>query len=203
MEPKTRIIEEAREQFMKYGYSRMRMDDLAQSLGMSKKTLYQHFEGKQELCEAVTDHIFTNHKCGITMIMEEKDLDFISRLRKISIFISANAMQMTNDILVDFKRNVPQIWKKVEEFRKKSIHHDFKQLIQKGIEEKVFRNDLNVDVVIAMYYGSINYIISPENLQNANYNSTEAFNTIFRIVMEGMMTEEARKEFANVFKQEK
>lgn len=203
MEPKTRIIEEAREQFMKYGYSRMRMDDLAQSLGMSKKTLYQHFEGKEELCEAVTEHIFTNHQCGISMIMAEKDLDFISRLRKISIFISQHAMQMTNDILVDFKRNVPQIWKKVEEFRKKSIHQDFKKLLEKGIEEKVFRGDLNVDVVIGMYYGSINYIISPENLQNANYNSTEAFNTIFRIVMEGMMTEEARKEFADVFKQEK
>jgi hypothetical protein len=132
--------------------------------------------------------------------MEEKDLDFISRLRKISVFISTNAMQMTNDILVDFKRNVPQIWKKVEEFRKKSIHNDFKQLIEKGIKENVFRKDLNVDVVLAMYYGSINYIISPENLQNANYNSVEAFNTIFRIVMEGMMTEEARKEFANSFK---
>jgi AcrR family transcriptional regulator len=200
MEAKARIIEEAREQFFKYGYSRMRMDDLAQSLGMSKKTLYLHFEGKKDLCEAVAENIFTDHKCGISLIMEEKDLDFISRLRKISIFISTHAMRMTNEILVDFKRNVPQIWKKVEEFRKKSIHNDFKQLIQKGIEEKVFRNDLNVDVVIAMYYGSINYIISPENLQNANYNSVEAFNTIFRIVMEGMMTEEARKEFENVFK---
>jgi AcrR family transcriptional regulator len=200
MEPKSRIIEEARGQLMKYGYSRMRMDDLAYSLGMSKKTLYQHFAGKEELCEAVTDSICSRHKCAINQIMEEK-IDFIPRLRKISVFISTNAMQMSNDILMDFKRNVPLLWQKIEEFRKKSIHTDFRNLIQKGINEGVFRSDINVDLVLAMYYGSINHIISPENMQNANYTPLEAFNSIFRIIMEGMMTEEARKEFANSFKQ--
>ncbi len=199
MEPKSRIIEEARGQLMKYGYSRMRMDDLAYSLGMSKKTLYQHFAGKEELCEAVTDNICTMHKCVISEIMGEK-IDFISRLRKISAFISTSSMQIGNDIMMDFKRNVPLLWQKIQEFRKESIHTDFRNLMQKGIDEGVFRADINVDLVLAMYYGSINHIISPENLQTANYTPLEAFNGIFRIIMEGMMTEEARKEFANSFK---
>jgi AcrR family transcriptional regulator len=199
MEVKARIIEEARGQLMKYGYSRMRMDDLAYSLGMSKKTLYQYFEGKAELCEAVTDHICLTHKCVIGEIMAE-NIDFISRLRKISAFISANAMQMSNDILIDLKRNVPLLWQKIEEFRKKSIHTDFKNLIQKGINEGVFRKDINVELVLAMYYGAINHIISPENMQTANYTPLEAFNSIFSIIIAGIMTEESRKEFASSFK---
>ncbi len=199
METKNRIIEEARGQFMKYGYSRMRMDDLAYSLGMSKKTLYQYFTSKEDLCAAVTQHIFTNHQCGIVTIIADDSLDFIAKLRKIAVFISTNAMQITADVLMDFKRNVPHIWQDVEEFRKKSIHTEFKSLLEKGKTEKVFRADVNVEIVISLYYGAMNYVINPDNLQNAAYSPQEAFNTIFRIFMEGMMTEDARKAFANSF----
>ena len=48
-----RIVEAARAHFFSHGFRSVTMDDLAEELGISKKTLYAHFPGKIELLEAV------------------------------------------------------------------------------------------------------------------------------------------------------
>lgn len=50
-----RILETAKEFFLEFGYKKVTMDEIADSLGMSKKTLYQYFPSKYELLSAVTD----------------------------------------------------------------------------------------------------------------------------------------------------
>ena len=55
MEPKDRILLKAEELFMQFGIRSVSMDDIANNLGMSKKTLYQYFADKDELVEAVVD----------------------------------------------------------------------------------------------------------------------------------------------------
>src|SRR5437762_1177263 len=49
MEPKERMLIKAHELFMQYGIRSVSMDDISNSLGMSKKTLYQYFSDKDEL----------------------------------------------------------------------------------------------------------------------------------------------------------
>jgi len=55
MEPKERILLKAEELFMQFGIRSVSMDDIANNLGMSKKTLYQYFADKDELVEGVVD----------------------------------------------------------------------------------------------------------------------------------------------------
>src|SRR5688500_346691 len=55
MDTKERIREQAHELFMQYGIRSVSMDDIANQLGMSKKTLYQYFADKDQLVEAVVD----------------------------------------------------------------------------------------------------------------------------------------------------
>jgi len=45
-EVRNRILTEARGLFFRYGFSRVTMDEAAETLGMSKKTLYRHFPSK-------------------------------------------------------------------------------------------------------------------------------------------------------------
>ena len=46
---KTRILETAMKEFVEKGVKVVRMDDIAKSLGISKRTLYQIYDGKEEL----------------------------------------------------------------------------------------------------------------------------------------------------------
>ena len=52
---RARILAAAREHFFAHGFRRVTMDDLAQELGMSKKTLYAHFPSKTALLEAMRE----------------------------------------------------------------------------------------------------------------------------------------------------
>ena len=61
MTSKERIQEKAHELFMQYGIRSVSMDDIANQLGMSKKTLYQYFVDKDELVDIIVD----NHLKGI------------------------------------------------------------------------------------------------------------------------------------------
>ncbi|HEX6193727.1 MAG TPA: helix-turn-helix domain-containing protein, partial [Chitinophagaceae bacterium] len=53
MDTKERIQNKAEELFMQFGIRSVSMDDIANNLGMSKKTVYQYFVDKDELVEAV------------------------------------------------------------------------------------------------------------------------------------------------------
>jgi AcrR family transcriptional regulator len=53
MEIKERIVEKAKEYFLKFGIKSVRMDEIASALGVSKKTIYQFFQDKEDLADAV------------------------------------------------------------------------------------------------------------------------------------------------------
>ena len=50
------IVKRALNDFMQYGFKTFTMDDLANKMGMSKKTLYEHFPSKQDLVDACLDY---------------------------------------------------------------------------------------------------------------------------------------------------
>src|SRR5690606_11821927 len=63
IETKNRIMVAAHDLVMKYGVRAVSMDDIAASVGMSKKTLYQYYQDKDELVKAVIDDILEDNKC--------------------------------------------------------------------------------------------------------------------------------------------
>ena len=79
---RSRILAAAEQQFRTQGYSQTTMDDLAESLGMSKKTLYEHFRSKEQLAEAMLKEISD----AIGKIHEEVmglDLNTVEKLNRI------------------------------------------------------------------------------------------------------------------------
>ena len=75
---KQRIRHKADELFMRYGFRSVSMDDIALSLGISKKTIYQFFADKNELVDAVLEEILdynkencNNNRIGSTNAVEE------------------------------------------------------------------------------------------------------------------------------------
>jgi AcrR family transcriptional regulator len=59
---KERIQQKAHDLFMEYGLRSVSMDDIANALGISKKTIYQFFADKDELVQAVLSDVITNNK---------------------------------------------------------------------------------------------------------------------------------------------
>ena len=63
-----KIVHHAVEMFLNYGFKSVTMDDIANALGISKKTIYQHFDNKTKLVEATVMHVFEIISEGIDAI---------------------------------------------------------------------------------------------------------------------------------------
>ena len=55
---KDTILEKSKELFLRNGFKTVGMDDIAQSLHISKKTIYQYFPSKDNLVKAVLGYIY-------------------------------------------------------------------------------------------------------------------------------------------------
>ncbi len=61
------IIHKSSELFLTLGFKSVTMDDIANAMGISKKTIYVHFSNKTKLVEAVTFTVFENICNGIVL----------------------------------------------------------------------------------------------------------------------------------------
>ena len=146
MSVEEKILDRAHELFVKQGIRSVTMDELAQSLGMSKRTIYEHFEDKKTLVEENAKRFHLYMKTETDKIINEAD-NVIQGVTRVMRFVKGMLQVVTPMYFADMKRYYPtafeEIWEK-REMRKSDIS---KVLIKRGVEEGVFRNDLNVDLV--------------------------------------------------------
>ena len=146
MEAKERILEKAHELFMQYGIRSVSMDDIANSLGMSKKTLYQYFVDKDELVEGVVEgHIMIMQTDCAACRNEAKNAVheiFITMERIIEQLSNMNPM-VVND-LAKFHFNAYQRFK---EHKDKFLAKIIRENIEWGKREELYRSDINTDVM--------------------------------------------------------
>src|SRR5688572_4295748 len=146
MDTKERIREQAHELFMQYGIRSVSMDDIANQLGMSKKTLYQYFADKDQLVEAVVDaHISvlqtdcTGCRADASDAIHEV---FIMMERIIQQFSNMNPMVL-ND-LAKFHFRAYQLFRVHKDKFLAQIIHDN---IEWGKSEELYRQDVDTDVL--------------------------------------------------------
>lgn len=146
MDPKERILIKAEELFMQYGIRSVSMDDIANNLGMSKKTLYQFYVDKDELVDAVVDgHIsmiqtdcISCRKDAIDAIHEI----FITMERIMSEFSNMNPM-----LLHDLEKFHFKSFRRFKEHKDKFLAQIIRQNIEWGIKEELYRPEINIDVM--------------------------------------------------------
>ncbi len=193
---RARILDAAQARFFAHGFSRATMDELAADLGMSKKTLYLHFRSKDALLEGVMDR-FT---CGIAesmdTILADPSLDFPSRTARLLETLGRRIALLDRHFIEDLNRQAPQIWKKVEDFRRDRIFSVFGSLIREGAAKGHFRKDLDPDLILQIYFLSIQNVLHPRTLSTLPHSAAQVFQTLLSVLFEGMLTDRGRRRFA-------
>lgn len=131
---------------MQYGIRSVSMDDIANSLGMSKKTLYQYFADKDGLVEGVVDrHI--NEIEGDCMNCQRDASDaiheiFITMQRIMEEFSNMNPM-----LLYDLEKFHYKAFRRFKEHKDKFLLQIIQHNIEWGIRDELYRSDINVDIL--------------------------------------------------------
>lgn len=151
---KESILTKSTDMFLTHGFKSVTMDEIASEMGISKKTIYQHFSNKNSLVEAVSLQLFETISCGIDSIYE-MDKDPIDELFLIKDFILKNLKDESVSPIYQLQKYYPKIHKTlmVKQFEK--MDDCVVGNINKGIEQGLFRKELNVDLIVRFYYAGM------------------------------------------------
>jgi AcrR family transcriptional regulator len=192
----TRILEAARERFMRYGFSKVTMEEIASDLGISKKTLYKHYSNKEQVLQGVA-RIFTQQaQEAIGKIFDDPTLPFLEKLQSIMSAVAVQSSRFAPQIIGDIARNAPNVWQEVHAFREKRIKA-FGNLIREGIQQGYLRQDLDEELVMKIYLGAAQNIMDPTSFAEARHTPKQALATLLAVLFEGMLTERGRTEYTS------
>lgn len=193
-EPKERILELAKDRFFKSGFNKVTLDELSGELGISKKTMYKFFPSKEELVKTVVWMMLRHIEKEVDRITSQEK-PFVHRLGDLVLFIGKMVGRFSKEFQRDMKRFAPAIWHEVESFRQEHIISKVVTMIRRAKAEKVFRPDIDDEVIVLMLTVCFQSILTPEILAEHAFSPKEAMYTIFHVIFEGALTEESRKEF--------
>lgn len=191
---KDRIIEKSREKFFSSGFSKVTMDEIALELGISKKTLYKYFPSKDRLLEEIIQRQIFWVSGQIHQIVTA-EIDFIEKLHRLWTFMGQMLSQIGKPFQDDIRRLKPELWKRVDQFRREKIFANFTRLFAEGAQLGALRSNVNTEILVRMYANSIQGIINPDVLSHSSFSGEEAFRNILSILFEGILSDTARKHY--------
>ena len=150
MEIKEKILQKSEELFLRYGLKSVTMDDLARQLGVSKKTLYQFVENKADLVEK----IILMHIAAEKALMEEvraKSGDAVEEMIQIARYAIQQLRKLSPTLVYDLQKYYQNAWQLIQNLRSVHVHSLIRDNIERGIEQGVYRSDLDAAIIAKIY----------------------------------------------------
>ncbi|MBZ5858673.1 TetR/AcrR family transcriptional regulator [Flavihumibacter profundi] len=146
LDNKERILTKSRELFMQYGIRSISMDDIASSMGMSKKTIYQYFADKDELVNAVIQFKVCESEefCNHDRIVSENAIDEIFRTMEM---VEQMFRTMNPSVLFDLKKYHPLAYSQIEKHQNEYIFNVIRTNLERGIREELYRPEININII--------------------------------------------------------
>lgn len=144
------LLTTARDFFMQYGIKSVSMDDLSSKMGISKKTLYQTVENKEDLVmKVIENHIDIQHKEMERILSQKKDA--IEEMLMFARYIIDLLKNLKPGVTYDLQKYYPASWKKIEMLHQQTIDKIILKNIKKGIKEGVYRKNVNPEIISKLY----------------------------------------------------
>lgn len=167
------ILEKVAALYMKYGIKSITMDDVARELGISKKTLYQYVENKNELVEKVVDFVVDLKDCDFKKIAE-KETNAVEKLLEVNLHIMKSMKDYNASTEYDLKKYYPEQYAKMHAVRRQRMYESILANIKKGKSEGLYREDLNEEIIARLQVSRFmnmheDEMLSKNDLQRAEF----------------------------------
>lgn len=182
-----KLLEGALEVFMKFGIRSVTMDDMARHLGVSKKTLYKYFKDKKDLVFKGMEYHQRNEQCA----MEACFVDGINAIDEnfaISKIILDQLKNIHPSVMYDLEKYYPEVMGKFDEYKNTVVKSWVESNLERGIEQGLFREDLNIPILSAMYLQRMSAIMRAEDYPS-DVTLSEVYIEIFRYHIRGVASE--------------
>ena len=183
-EVKGKILVTAMSLFKREGIKRVKMDDIAQALSISKRTLYETYENKEQLlCEGVIyEHQLRQEQLRQFTEQAENEIEVVMEFIRQEIVLLGGINPLFFSELAKYERVVELL---NEEHEQKRLHS--MEFVKRGVEKGYFRSDINYDIVTKMSDAVVQHVMMTRMYEE--YPLSEIFRNHVDILFRGICTD--------------
>ena len=188
------ILDKIVKLFYEFGIKNLNMDDISRQLKISKKTLYQYFKSKEDLIEKLFyyDEIKWDEKISKIKLM---DLNAIDILIQVSILVFDEMGKLDPKLKFELKKYYEPVFNQFMQNKQNHIYNDISRNIQKGINEGLYRNDINIELVAGLYVRNLVDMHNMDFCFGENITFEQVFETMFENHIRAISTPEGLEYF--------
>ena len=160
------------------------VDDLAKTLGKSKKTIYAFYKGKPEVLDAMVDYCFDSIKADENRILLDESLNTVDKLRKVLGAMPEKYRDIDFRQLYVLKGKYPRIYERVVH-RLETGWEPTVALIERGVAEGTIR-PVNIPVFRTMMLATLEQFFQRDILEGSGLSYTEALREVVAILVDGI-----------------
>jgi len=184
---KDKIILKSVDLFLSYGFKSVTMDDIANALGMSKKTIYQHFNNKTKLVESTTLYIQKVISEGISKICS-LNKNPIEEIYAIKHFVSDHLKNEKSSPQFQLKKYYPNIYKSIKGHQFELMYRCIQTNINRGVQLGIYRKNMNIDFITRLYFNCVMAIKDDELFPLKTFSKTMLVENYLEYHLRGICT---------------
>ena len=189
---KQAIIAKVESLFLRFGLKSVSMDDVTRELGISKKTLYQYFESKEDLVLQTIQQHQAEQKKALALTLKDSG-DALQEMFGFARHFMVQLRQMSPATIFDLKKYYPDIWHSVENAQREYIYLVLVQNMARGKQEGLYRDHLQVDILARLYLGSVRLLLDDTFFPNHNYHWDKLYREFIEYHLRGIASIEGLK----------
>jgi len=193
------ILSKCEQYFMRNGLKSTTMDDVCRFMGISKKTLYQFIDQKSDLIFKIVQRRVEEEQHMAKAIAAESE-NAIDELMRISRHVHEKLHQTPPSILYDLQKYYHRSWELMDQHRKNFVAGMIKANIERGIKEGFYRNDLQTDIVTAVFTCAIAAMVEEDFYAENVYSPSEAYRVFIDYHIRGIASERGMEVYGEYLK---
>ncbi len=162
------ILKKATDLFITLGFKSVTMDDIAQEMGISKKTIYQHYATKTTLVKAVSLYVFEQISTSIDHIcaLESNPIEEIYSIKQT---VMTYLKDEKSSPQYQLQKYYPEIAKNLKAKQFETVQSCITKNLNRGIALGIYRDTINVDFIARLYFNGMMAIKNPDLFPKENY----------------------------------
>jgi AcrR family transcriptional regulator len=194
-----KILDKSNELFLNLGFKSVTMDEIAASLGVSKKTIYKYFKNKTELIDTVTHRMFDTICSGIDDICE-LELNPIEELFSIKRLVLDNLKDEKSSPQYQLQKYYPKIYASLKQKQFHVMQDCVINNLKKGVEIRLYRETINLEFISRIYFNGMIGIKDKDLFPLTDYSMNTLMNYYLEYHLRGICTEKGIQQLENQLK---
>lgn len=176
-----RIIQAALHIIQQYGFRKFTMDDVSETLRISKKTLYKYFPSKQKLVSDALDYFIKKNREETLKVIED-ETTWLDKLNA----IVGSSYAIPTWLFTELSRFYPDEWRKVEALHKFKIEQ-FHMLLREGAQKGELNPAINLEIIAPMIEEILNRLLQMEFLAKHDLTVRQLLKQLSEVLFNGIL----------------